>query len=101
VSEGLKEDIFMAAAGGAAAAAIARAIKASGVVVRVTPADFHTILRKIERPLVVYAEGGFFSTKYQYLVSYKGLAFFTRSSEPILLPGGTETIVARKMWMPG
>jgi hypothetical protein len=92
----------MAAAGGAAAAAaIAQAIKASGVVVRVTPADFHTILRKIERPLVVYAEGGFFSTNYQYLVSYKGLAFFTRSSEPILLPSEIETIVARKIWAPG
>jgi hypothetical protein len=92
----------MAAAGGAAAAAaIAQAIKASGVVVRVTPADFHTILRKIEKPLVVYAEGGFFSKNYQYLVSYKGLAFFTRSSEPILLPSEIETIVARKIWAPG
>ena len=93
----------MAAAGAAAAAAaaIANAIKASGVVVQVTPADFHTILGKIERPLVVYAEGGFFSTNYQYLVSYKGLAFFTRSTEPILLPGEIETIIARKIWVPG
>jgi hypothetical protein len=92
----------MAAAGGAAAAAaIAHAIKASGVVVRVTPADFHNVLRKIEKPLVVYAEGGFFSKNYQYLVSYKGFAFFTRSSEPLLLPGEIETIVARKIWTPG
>jgi glycogen synthase len=93
----------MAAAGGAAAAAaaIAQALKASGVVVRVAPADFHTILLKIEKPLVVYAEGGFFSTNYQYLVSYKGFAFFTRSSEPILLPDGIETIVAKKIWTPG
>jgi hypothetical protein len=92
----------MAAAGGAAAAAaIANAIKASGVVVRVTPADFHTILLKIESPLVVYAEGGFFSTSYQYLVSYKGFAFITRSPEPLLLPGGIETIVAKKIWVPG
>ena len=92
----------MAAAGAAAAAAaIANAIKASGVVVQVTPADFHTILRKIEKPLVVYAEGGFFSTNYQYLASYKGFAFFTKASEPILLPTEIETIVARKIWIPG
>jgi len=93
----------MAAAGGAAAAAaaIANAIKASGVVVRVSPADFHAILLKIEKPLVVYAKGGFFSTKYQYLVSYKGFAFFTKSSEPILLPGEIETIAARNIWVPG
>ena len=91
----------MAAGAAAAAAAIANAIKASGVVLRVAPADFHTILRKIEKPLVVYAEGGFFSTNYQYLVSYKGFAFFTKSSEPLLLPTEIETIVARRIWIPG
>ena len=91
----------MAATGAAAAAAIANAIKASGVVVRVTPIDFQTILRRIEKPLVVYAEGGFFSTNYQYLVSSKGFAFFTKSSKPILLPHEIETIVARKIWIPG
>jgi hypothetical protein len=90
-----------AASGAAAAAAIAQAIKASGVVVRVSPADFHAILRKIEKPLVIYAEGGFFSKNYQYLVSYKGFAFFTKSSEPILLPTEAETIAARKIWTPG
>ena len=91
----------MAAGAAAAAAAIAEAIKASGVVVRVSPADFHAILLKVEKPLVVYAEGGLFSTNYQYLVSYKGLAFFTKSSEPILLPSAVETIVAKKIWLPG
>ena len=92
----------MAAAGAAAAAAaaIANAIKASGVVVRVDPAAFQTILRKVEHPLVIYAEGGFFSTNYQYLVSYKGFAFFTKSAEPMLLPTGVETIVAAKIWLP-
>ena len=92
----------MAAAGAtvAAAAAIANAIKASGVVVRVAPADFQTILRKVENALVIYAKGGFFSTNYQYVVSYKGFAFFTKSSEPLLLPPGVETIMAAKIWLP-
>ncbi len=71
----------MAAAGGAAAAAaaIANAIKASGVVVRVEPKDFQSILRRIENPLVVYAEGAFFTKNFQYITSYKGFAFFTKS----------------------
>lgn len=91
----------MSAAGAAAvAAAIANAIKASGVIVRVEPADFQTILRKIEDPLIIYAEGGYFSTNYQYLVSHKGFAFFTKVAEPILLPSGVETIVAKKIWLP-
>ena len=57
----------------------------------------HAILSKIEKPLVLSAKGGFFSTNYQYLVSYKGFAFFTKSSEPILLPTAVETIAAKKI----
>ena len=93
----------MAVAGGvaaAAAAAFAEAIKASGVVVQVEPAAFQAVLGKVENPLVIYAEGGFFSTNYQYLVSYKGFAFVTKSSEPISLPLGVETILAEKIWVP-
>ena len=82
------------------AAAIANAIKASGVVVRVQPQDFINILRRAEKPLVIYAEAGFFSTKYQYLTSYKGFAFFTRSSQPIQFASGVELIVAEKIWLP-
>jgi hypothetical protein len=48
------------AAGGAAAAAaaIARAIAASGVVVRLDPEEFSKILLRIKDPLVVTASGG-------------------------------------------
>jgi len=84
----------------AAAAAIANAIKASGVLVRVSPADFQSLLHRAKDALVVHAKGGVFSTKYTYLVSYKGLAFFTKSSEPIQLPGDAETIRAAKIWVP-
>ena len=88
------------AAAAAAAAAIANAIKASGVVVRVATNDFQAILRKVEKPLVIYAEGGFFTTNYQYLVSYKGFAFFTKSPEPLVLPAVVEIVVAKKIWLP-
>ena len=91
----------MSAAGAAAvAAAIAQAIRASGVLVRVSPEDFQKILRKGEQALVIYATGGFFKSNHQYLTSYKGLAFFTKSATEIILPLGTETIVAKKIWIP-
>ena len=73
----------------AAGAAIAQAIKASGVIVRVEPVDFLGILKRQQGPLVVHATGGFFNTNYQYLTSYKGLAFFTKSDRPISLPEST------------
>ena len=51
-----------AAGAGAAAAAIAQAIKASGAIVRVEPADFMTILSRSHEPLVVLAETKFIRT---------------------------------------
>ena len=86
--------------GGAVAAAIANAIRASGVVVRLEPKDFQAILRKVERPLVIHAEGGLFSKNYQYMVSYKGFAFFTKADEPLLLPTGAETVITKRIWLP-
>ncbi len=90
-----------AAGAAAAAAAIAQAIKASGVLVTVEPQEFHNILRRQQGPLVVHATGGFFSTKYLYLTSYKGLAFFTKAAAPLDLPVGTELVQAKGIWIPG
>ena len=90
----------MASGAAAYAAAVARATKASGVVVRVTPADFSQLLDRIERPLVVVAEGGVFRKHVRYLVSYKGFAFFTKSDAPLVLPRQCETVIAEKIWIP-
>ena len=84
----------------AAAAAIANAIKASGAIVRVEPRDFAAIMDKVTEPLVVCAQGGFFSTTYQYLTAYKGLIFHTKTQTPLRLPAGTETVEAKKIWTP-
>ena len=70
-------------------------------VVRRKPEEFTKLLGCTAQPLVVYAEGGVFRTNYQYLTSYKGLAFFTLSREPLPLPAGTELIAAGKIWLPG
>jgi len=88
------------AAAGAVAAAIANAIKASGVVVKLEPTDFETIVRKAEKPLIIFNEGGLFSSKYQYMTSYKGFAFFTKSRVPMALPSNAEMVVTRKIWLP-
>jgi len=92
----------MAAAGGAVAAmAIANAKRASGMVVQLSPENFSAVLARCEAPpLVVQTSGGFFSTSYQYLTTYRGLAFYTKSREPLALPAGTELITAEGMWMP-
>jgi pimeloyl-ACP methyl ester carboxylesterase len=64
------------------------AIKASGVIVIVEPEEFVGILKRQPGALVVHATGGFFSTSYRYLTSYKGLAFYTEARAPLDLPPG-------------
>ncbi len=82
-----------------AAAAIAEALKAMGPIICVEPQDFLGILERAEKPLVVQSPSGFL-TKYKYLTSYKGLTFFTKSKEPLLIPASIETITARKIVLP-
>ena len=88
----------MAAAAGAQAA-MANAIKASGVVVKVEPTDFFVILKKVETPLVVMGRSSF-RKHYQYLTSYRGLAFFTSSAKELILPPRTEFIRAKSISIP-
>ncbi len=84
----------------AAAAAIAMATKASGTIVRVEPDDFIRILKKQNGSLVVHATTRLARRRNHYLTSYKGLAFFTKSKDPLALPSGTELVLADKIWIP-
>jgi len=82
-----------------AAAAMANAIKAMGAIVVVVPQVFLDILQRSEKPIVVHSPAGFM-TKYKYLTSYKGLTFFTKSKEPLLIAASVETIKAKKIELP-
>jgi hypothetical protein len=42
-----------------------------------------------------------FRTRHLYLMSLKGLAFFTQSPEPLHLPGGGVVVEATSIWVPG
>ena len=83
-----------------AAAAIAMAAKASGTIVRIEPDDFIGIIKKQKGALVVHATTKLARKGNHYLTSYKGLAFFTKSREPLVLPSGVELVVADKIWIP-
>jgi len=97
----MTSEVEMGAEAAAIQAAIANAIKASGVVLRVDPENFLRIVAKADKPLVVCATGGIVSTNYQYLTSYKGFAFFTKTKTPLDLSPRVETVIAEKIWIPG
>jgi hypothetical protein len=98
---GSGEDVVNPAIGAAAAAAaIANAIKASGVLIQVDAEDFLQIVYQQEAPLVVVAPPAFFSPKHKYLTSYKGLAFHAKSAVPLELPEDAELVTARSIHIP-
>jgi hypothetical protein len=85
---------------GAAAAMIAQAVKASGAIVRVEPAEFLRLLDRADAPLVVVAYGGVLQKRYQYLTGYKGLVFHTKSRDQLVLPRGCDVVSAKQIWIP-
>jgi hypothetical protein len=88
------------AEGAAAAAAAVQAIKASGAVVRLEPQAFLRLVTRQEEPLIIRARGGFLEARWQYLTSFRGFVFFTKSPEPLPLPGRAELLEAKKIWVP-
>jgi hypothetical protein len=87
-------------AAGGAAAEIARAIKASGAIVHLEPHEFQRIVNRSYEAVVVAAQGGWFSTKYMYLICYRGLFCYTKSSTPLSFPESIEIITANSIWIP-
>lgn len=97
----------MAAGGGAGASAAAaahnqlvQAVRASGVIVHVEPMEFQKLLAQTKDALVVISRGGVFKSHLKYLVSYKGLAFYTKTNTQLSLPGDAQTVEANKIWVP-
>jgi hypothetical protein len=86
--------------GHAVHAALANAVKASGVVVKLDPPEWLKVLKRTDNPIVVISRGGMFRRKSQYLTTYRGLAFYTSSEPPLVLPGRAELINAKSIWTP-
>ncbi len=82
-------------------AQIINAVRSIGVVVKVEPQEFLKVLAKQTAPLIVHAPGGMFRKKHDYTVSYKGLAFYTRSNDELRLPADAEIVSAQSMYIPG
>jgi hypothetical protein len=91
----------MSAGAVAAAAAVMNAVRAMGTIVKVEPDVFQQIVERQSEPLVVRAPHGYFSKKIDYVVSYKGLAFFTSSREELRLPPNAEIVQAQSLYIPG
>ena len=87
-----------AGAVGAYAASL-EALKAVGPIVCVEPHEFLAILEKVEEPLVVHSPGTLW-TRHKYLTNYKGLVFFAKSKDALLIPASVEMVTAKKISLP-
>lgn len=89
------------AAGAAAAAAAINAVRSFGVIVRVAPEDFLTIVGLQDEPLIVASNQWIiFSRRNRYLVSFKGLTFFTESPFPLEFDPGTLIVHSKNIQVP-
>ena len=89
-----------AAFGGAAAHQMAtEALKAMGPIVVLEPEDFLAMLAKNADGLVIHAPSGMFS-KNKYITAYKGLIFFTKTKDELMLPADIEVIRSKKIAIP-
>ena len=80
--------------------ALANANRVTGPFIRLEPEAFETILSRSESPLVVCAPAGMFGRGYQYVTSYKGLTFYTKSKESLRVPPDAEIVQAQSMTVP-
>ena len=89
-----------AVAGGAVAQYQASA--AMGVVITVEADDFLQIVSKTDNPLVVVAAERKLGKgiQYKYLMSYRGLVFYTVTDDPLRLPASTEFVQTAKIRVP-
>jgi hypothetical protein len=84
------------------AAAIVQAIGASGAIVRLEPSAFERLVGRIDDALVVRSQGSSMlrGERYSYLMGYRGLVFYSESRTPLALPGRTEILEAKSIWVP-
>lgn len=76
------------------------ALKMSGVFVKLDRSDFQNLLNRNENLAVVVYESNFFGTKFTYITSHKGLAFFCKTKEALSVPGRHEVFNAKSITLP-
>jgi hypothetical protein len=79
---------------------IAYAQSVSGPFIHVEPEAFEALLSRSESPLVVCAPAGLLGAAFQYVTSYKGLTFHTKSKQMLRVPPQAEIIQAQRMTVP-
>jgi hypothetical protein len=61
--------------------------------------DFLKLLEQIEKPLIIMAQGKhFFQQNYQYMVSFKGFNFQTKSLEKLPMPAYSLIVESKQSW---
>jgi hypothetical protein len=79
---------------------VIKAKRVAGSTIEVDVTTFLTVLEYKKSGLIVTAKCGFFSTKYQYQISYKDFIFLLQTSEPIMISEDFMIVVAEKIQNP-
>lgn len=74
-------------------------LRATGMIVLVEPQEFVAVVAKMNKPMVILAEGAL-SMTFRYVTVYKDMIFFSKSEAPVSFANEVELIRARKIWLP-
>ena len=74
-----------------------KAIKVDGPMVQLEPHDFTLLVHRIEAPLVVTARVRIFKIYHRYMTVYKGIFFYTRSTNQLRFAAPVELVTAKKI----
>ncbi len=79
---------------------IQQALRSNGIFVELTAEDFQNLMNRSEGLVVVQATAGIFTKKLIYLTSYKGLAFYCKTRNELVVPSKHERIFAKSVSLP-
>ena len=74
-------------------------VRALGMIVLVEPAELVAVVAKMDKPMVILAEGAL-SMTFRYVTVYKDMIFFSKSDAPVTFTNDVELIRAKKIWLP-
>ena len=71
-----------------------------GIVISVETDEFMRLMKQAGNALIIHQQPSWWQTYNRYLMSYRGMAFYTRSKEELSISKYAEVIAAKNFYVP-
>lgn len=70
------------------------------IIVTVENDEFMRLVKQANDPMIIHQIPGWFSGQNRYLLTYRGVTFYTRSKEELSISKNAEVITAKYFYVP-